>query len=366
MWRYYIGNLYLTTRWYLLMASAAGFFLMSFFLPALFTIAVAIFILAVALTVTDYLILFSHGRTIYAKRVTANRFSLGDENEVKLRLRSTFPFDASLVLIDELPMQFQQRNFQLNTRLKERNRETFTYALKPVLRGEYEFGELLCYVSSPLRLLQRRIHTAESSVVKVYPSFQQLKKYQLLAFSDNRQAGIKKIRRVGHSMEFEKIKSYVQGDDVRTINWKATARTGDIMVNTYTDSRQQQVYCLVDKGRSMKMPFEEMSLLDYSINASLALLNIALLKHDRAGLISFSNTVSDLVPAERRSNQLNSLMEGLYRQQTDFKESDYEGLWHTLHKRVTQRSLLVLFTNLETHAALERQLTYLKKNATRQ
>ena len=85
-------------------------------------------------------------------------------------------------------------------------------------------------------------------------------------------------------MEFEQIKEYVRGDDYRTINWKATAGKSDLMVNNFTDERSQQIYCMINKGRVMKMPFEGMTLLDYAINASLVLSNVALIKHDKAGL----------------------------------------------------------------------------------
>jgi len=166
-------------------------------------------------------------------------------------------------------------------------------------------------------------------------------------------------------MEFEKIKNYVPGDDVRTINWKATARSNGLMVNTFTDTRQQQIYCVIDKGRSMKMPFEGMTLLDYSINAALTLLNIAFLKQDKAGLVTFANETADIILAERRSSQLTRIIETLYMQQTAFKESDYEGLWFTIHKRISQRSLLLLFTNFETYSSLERQLPSLRKIASR-
>lgn len=186
-----------------------------------------------------------------------------------------------------------------------------------------------------------------------------------MAVSNQQYLGIKKVRKLGHSMEFEKIKDYIQGDDVRTINWKATARRNTLMVNTYTDARQQQVYCLIDKGRAMKMPFDEMTLLDYSINASLALLNVALLKQDRAGLITFSNKVNDVIASDKRSGQLNLLLEALYKQQTEFKESDYQSLWTLVHQRVTQRSFFLLFTNFETMAALERQLPFLRHMARR-
>jgi uncharacterized protein (DUF58 family) len=113
----------------------------------------------------------------------------------------------------------------------------------------------------------------------------------------------------------------------------------------------------------MKMPFDGLTLLDYSINAALALLNVALLRQDKAGLLTFANKVNELVPADRRSGQLNLLLEALYKQETAFQESDYEALWFTTHRRITQRAFILLFTNFETMSALERQLPYLRSMA---
>jgi uncharacterized protein (DUF58 family) len=293
------------------------------------------------------------------------RFSIGDDNMVTLSLNNTYPFKIKGILIDELPFQFQVRDFSLPVAIGYRSRQTVTYTLRPLSRGEYGFGYLICFAASPIGLLRRRFKLSGPAEIKVYPAFQQLRKYQLMAASDFTLAGVKKIRRLGHSLEFEKIKDYVQGDDVRTINWKATARSSNIMVNTFTDARQQLIYCLIDKGRNMKMPFGGMTLLDHSINASLALLNVALLKQDKAGLITFSNKVNDVIAADRRSDQLHRILDTLYKQQTEFKESDYEAVWTKVHRGLTQRSLILLFTNFETYSSLERQLPFLKKIAQR-
>src|SRR6185436_2340005 len=102
----------------------------------------------------------------------------------------------------------------------------------------------------------------------------------------------------------------------RTVNWKATARKAQMMVNAYQDEKSQHVYSLIDKGRVMKMPFEGMTLLDYAINASLVIASVALQKHDKAGLITFSNKIGDTVAAERKSAQMNFINEALYHQQT--------------------------------------------------
>ena len=361
----YISDLQVSNRWYIIMAVCAALFFVSFFIPPLFKPALFAVCMMAFFTVADFVLLFLVKGDVKASRIMAPRFSIGDENIVAISLINSFPFKVQGQLIDELPFQFQVRDFNIPITIAPLSRGKTSYSLRPLSRGEFSFGHLLLYASSPLGLLQRRFRLARPEDVKVYPAFAQMKQYQLhlLGSNESKLPGLKKIRRLGHSLEFEKIKDYVSGDDVRTINWKATARSNNLMVNTFTDVRQQQIYCLIDKGRNMKMPFEGMTLLDYSINAALALMNVALMKYDKAGLITFSNKISDVVPADRRNNQIHTLLETLYKQKTEFKESDYEAVWSLVHRRITQRSFILFFTNFETFSSLERQLPFLKKIA---
>ena len=126
-----------------------------------------------------------------------------------------------------------------------------------------------------------------------------LRQYELLAISNRlTDLGIKRIRRVGHNTEFEQIKEYVKGDDYRTINWKASARRHQLMVNVYQDERSQQIFNVIDKGRVMQQAFRGMTLLDYAINASLVLSYVAMHKEDKAGIVTF-NEKFDPSPAGR-------------------------------------------------------------------
>jgi uncharacterized protein (DUF58 family) len=212
--------------------------------------------------------------------------------------------------------------------------------------------------------VKRRYIFPANKTVKVYPSYIQMRRYQLLAASNKLQeAGVKRIRKIGHSMEFEHIKEYVRGDDYRTINWKATARKADLMVNNYTDERSQQIYCLINKGRVMKMPFGGMTLLDHAINASLVLSNVALVKQDKAGLITFAENLDTFLQADKKPTQMNLLLESLYRQNTQFLEPDFEKLFSIIRNRITNRSLLILFTNFEAIESLQREMPALKKIA---
>ena len=135
------------------------------------------------------------------------------------------------------------------------------------------------------------------------------------------------------------------------------------MVNNYTDERSQQIYCIINKGRVMKMPFEGMYLLDYAINASLILSSIALAKQDKAGLITFSENLDAFLQADKKPTQINLILETLYNQKTRFLESDFEKLFSVIRNRITHRSLLVLFTNFESIESLQRELPSLQRIA---
>ena len=312
-------------------------------------------------TVIDLALLFIGNKKVIGIRNTPEKLSNGDENEMTITLNNQFTFPVQLTVIDEIPFQFQERNFEVKRKLKAQDKDNFNYYLRPTKRGEYFFGNLNVYVKSPLQLVSRRFTYDNGKMVPTYPSFIQLRKYDLMAFSNNLfQYGLKKIRRIGHTMEFEQIKEYVQGDDLRTINWKATAKKNQLMVNQFQDEKSQNVYMIIDKGRVMKMPFNGLSLLDYAINATLVLSNVILKKQDKAGMFTFSKKVENRVVAEKRQSQMQQIMENLYNIKTDFFESDFSRLYVDVKKNINQRSLIMLYTNFETVDGLYRQLPYLK------
>jgi uncharacterized protein (DUF58 family) len=239
---------------------------------------------------------------------------------------------------------------------------TVEHQLTPLSRGVYSFGNVNVFVATRLGLVQRRLVFEQAEDVAVYPSIIQMKRYELRAMRQiAHETGIKKMRRIGHSYEFEQIKNYVQGDDYRSINWKASGRRATLMVNQYEDERSQQVYCIVDKSRAMKMPFEGLSLMDYAINTALAISNIILKKQDKAGLLTFSDVVGATLKAERDTSQLRRILETLYREKERPGESNYELLYEAVRRLVGARSLLLLFTNFESSYALERALPILRR-----
>jgi uncharacterized protein (DUF58 family) len=320
-----------------------------------------LFLVLLIFTLLDVLILFAAKKGVNGKRMLPEKFSNGDQNAINISVENYYTFTIFIKIIDEIPGQFQVRNFSIERKLDATSKTELQYELRPTERGEYHFGKLNIYATSVFGLIARRFSFCDDAMVPTYPSFIQLRKYDLMAISNNlHQYGIKKIRRIGHTMEFEQIKEYVLGDDLRTINWKATAKSNQLMVNQFQDEKSQPVYSVIDKGRLMKMPFDGLSLLDYAINAALVISNVAIKKHDKAGIFTFSKKVENMVVAEKRTSQMNMILEGLYNIKTDFFESDFGRLYGDVRRNITHRSLLLLYTNFETLDSLHRQLPYLK------
>lgn len=360
----YIGALYLTNRFYLLMALCIVLFVISFFVPVIFATIQIIFFVFILLVIIDYIFLFAFGKPPAARRIMADRLSNGDENSINIQVKNNMPFTVDMEIIDEMPVQFQKRDWKINYRLTANTQKQIEYKLRPVERGEYEFGRIILYVRSLLGLLTRRHNIEAGETVPVYPSYLQMRKYQLLSQTTiQAEHGNKRMRKIGHSMEFEQIKEYVRGDDVRSVNWKATARKGSLMVNNFTDEKSQQVYCIIDKGRLMKMPFGGLPLLDYAINSTLVLANVCLQKQDKVGLMTFANKMGSLLAADRKPIQRENILQLLYNQQTAFLESDFEMLYMQIRSRIKHRSLIVLYTNFESLSGLNRQLNYLRSIA---
>ena len=309
----------------------------------------------------DYLLLFREKDGVLAQRILPEKLSNGDENPVKVDIKNNYSFKINTKVIDEIPFQFQKRDFLIEKQIESGKNILFQYILEPKERGEYNFGALNIFASSPLGFVSKRFTFQKDAFLPAYPSFIHLRKYELMALQNEfLLGGIKKIRKLGHTMEFEQIKEYVPGDDVRTINWKATSKTNRLMVNQFQDEKAQRVFMLIDKGRTMKMPFKELSLLDYSINATMALSHIILKKGDRAGMMTFSKKTENKVAADNKSGQLRKISESLYNIKTDFFESDFNRLYQDVKYSLNQRSLVLLFTNFETLDALNRQMKYLR------
>ncbi len=358
----FIKSIYLNNRFFLYIIINILILILGYFFDVFFAIGKISILIFFALIFLDFLLIYNNSKKVLiAVRDTPKRLSNGDDNQIKLSVLSNFTIPIDIKVIDEIPHQFQVRDFEIIDKLKPKQEKNYQYNLHPVVRGEYSYGKLNVFVKTKLGFISKRFIFSENAQVPVYPSFITMRKYELLAISNKlSEAGIKKIRRISNNREFEEIREYVKGDDFKTINWKATARRMRFMVNQYQDEKSQQVYSIIDMGRTMKMPFDGMSLLDYAINASLVISKIAILKKDKAGILTFSKNIHNVVAANRKSSQMEVILQTLYKQETNFLEANYELLYTTVRRKITKRSLLLLYTNFEGMNSLQRQLEYFR------
>lgn len=362
----FFKNLYFDSRFFVVFALLVFLFILGYFSALLLVIAKVSFIAFMVALALDFIVMYRRKKPVFARRETPEKLSNGDQNELKIFIENFYNFPVKITVVDEIPFQFQVRDFKHCIHVPAGGSQAINYFLRPVKRGEYSFGALNIFTCGPIGFVKRRFVFDQGKVVPVYPSFIQMNKYELLAISNSlKEGGIKMLRKIGHSLEFEKIREYVNGDDYRSINWKATARKSEFMVNQFQDEKSQQVFCVIDKGRTMQTPFEGLSLLDYAINASLVISNIALNKQDKAGLITFADKLGVMLPADKKRLQLKHIMEILYNQKTKYLESDFEKLYVQVQRKIHHRALLFLFTNFGSLSSLYRQLPYLKKMARR-
>ncbi len=356
-----IASFFISNRAFYILGGIAVLFLLGHFISFAYTIAsLALFGLCL-LVLVDTILLYASKNTITGSRILPEKLSNGDVNKVSLEIQNSFKIPLRLAIIEELPFQFGNIKNTYSIAFQEAGKKTIRYNIKPTKRGEYHFGNTNLYTNSLLGLVTRKYIVCQAETIRCYPSFVRFNEFNIKAVAKNSALqGSRKIRRLGNSLEFEQIKEYVAGDDIRSLNWKASAKKNQLMVNQYVDEKSQPIYTIIDKGRTMQMPFEGLSLLDYAINATLAISNVALRKQDRAGMLSFSRKVEDVIVAEQRNSQMHMISETLYNVNTDFAESDFSKLYATVKRKIPNRSLFILFTNFETMDGLHRQLPYLR------
>jgi uncharacterized protein (DUF58 family) len=362
--RSFFKNIFLTPRFIWACGFLVAMFALSFAWQPLFVIAQVGLAALVVLFIFNCFQLFHPWQKFELKRTLPKVGSLGDMQKVQLNFNFQCPVEFTYTVVDELPEQLQIRNFEIRGKGKGREQQVLQYKIQPQERGTFAFGDLHLFVEVWPFWVMRRHTTPASAAMAVYPSIIQMKQYALFAPPRlNKYLGIKKVRRIGHSYEFEQIKNYVSGDDYRSINWKSTSRFNDLMVNQFQDEKSQAVYCLIDKSRLMRLPFDGLKLLDYSINAALVISNIALNKNDKAGLITFREEVDTVLRAEHGQTQLRRIYESLYREAESAGEAHFEKLYATVRRAIPNRSLLFLFTNMESLSTASRRLPLLKKLA---
>ena len=312
------------------------------------------------LLLVDLLFLFVVVKPVKYVKHYQEKLSLGDQNPIKISLTNVGKARIWVTVYEGFPMDMQARNTHYDASLIPLESIEITYDYIPKKRGVYTFTDTYIFTKSIFGLLARRTIYPHQVPVHVYPSILQMKRFEQMLFQQNKlQTGIRRVRKIGMSREFEQIRTYVPGDEIKSINWKATSRKNELMVNQYQEEKSQNVYCIIDKGRIMQMESLGLTMLDYAINSTLVLSNICLHKSDKIGLFTFSDKLGTTLPASNKRNQLKKILDQLYAQKTTFQDSNFELLQQHISDKVRTRSLLLLFTNFENPFTLQRSLPYL-------
>lgn len=352
----YIGSLF-----FYVFFGAVILMALSFVWPIMMIVGLIVVLSLLLLTFVDLFLVLSI-KGVVVNRELSQRFDLNEKHIIKLNVENNSPQPVFLRIFEYAPVEVQARNLYFNLQLLPGSKKELSYTFTPKNRGVFSFGDIHFYLRSILNLVQRKVIVQLAEEISVYPSITAMKKMEFEVFTHQSPSqGIKKVRRIGHNSEFEQIKNYVQGDEVKTINWKATSKRHELMVNQYQAEKSQAIYAVIDKSRSMKQDFDGMTLLDYAINSTLVFANIALKKGDKFGLISFSDKIDSLLAADSKVTHLRKVLDLLYNEKTSFLESNYEFLYQVLRKKVTSRATFILYTNFETEVAMRRVLPVLRQ-----
>jgi uncharacterized protein (DUF58 family) len=272
--------------------------------------------------------------------------ALGVRSEVRLRVANAAGVRLRLELHDHHPATFEAEGLPQRLELERSQWRELAYQVRPVARGETQFEAAEVRIYSPLRLWLITRRTGEKSTVRVYPNFQALAKYTLLA-TDNRlsQIGVLQVRRRGEGMEFHQLREYRQGDAQRAIDWKATSRTARLIAREYEEEKDQRVLLVIDCGRRMASKDDELSHFDHALNAALLLAHVALRQGDAVGMMTMAG-VNRYSEPRKSVAAVHAILNRVYDIEPTLAVPDYHLAARDVMKQLRRRSLVIVLTNL--------------------
>jgi uncharacterized protein (DUF58 family) len=293
------------------------------------------------------------------ERRVGPRLALGEREPVTIVGHNALPRAVRIEVRDEPPEEIPTQERLVALSLVPRGRGQGTYWVTPSARGDYSFAGLTARVSGPLGLIQRQWRHLAPTRVQVYPNFRQAARMELLARRSHlTRTGLHTLRRRGEGRTFESLRDYVQGDDTRHMDWKATARRRRPIVREYEVERHQNILLMLDAGRMMTAEVGGLTKLDCAVNASLLVAHAALTHGDKVGLLVFGEEVLAYLPPRTGKHHVGRALEMLYRIQPSLVEPDYAAAFRYLAARRLQRALILVFTDLVDARASNRLLRH--------
>jgi uncharacterized protein (DUF58 family) len=281
-------------------------------------------------------------------REFSGRLAVGAESEVRVNVQNNTPQGLALIIKDEYPPQMALTGLRNgNVRLKAQSAAALVYGLTPPKRGRFEFGQVAVRFLSRLGLVWCEVKVGNPVTVKVYPNMRRAREAELKALgARSLVAAHRKTSWRGEGREFESLREYVRGDELRHISWTATARRGKLTTRQYQIERDQTILIALDAGRLMTARIERETKLDSAVHAALALMSAAARAGDNAGLLVFGRKIKSYLPPSRGRDHLDAALEALYSVEPEMIEPSYARALEFIAANSKRRALVVLLTDL--------------------
>lgn len=335
-------------RFYILLALGLIPLSLSWGYPVLRSVVLAFDILLILLALIDWFMSRKLPAELTLTRSFSRRFAIGDETEVHLHLENKTPRDFTVILKDEFPPELKlsgEREGKFT--IEAQTSAEMIYGLTPPKRGNYRFGNTAVRYLSRFGLIwcQGNLGAAES--IKVYPNMRRAREAELKALGAASYLAVQRraVRR-GEGREFESMRDYVRGDELRHISWTATARRSKLITRQYQIERDQTIVIAIDAGRLMTGRIADESKFDKAIHASLALMSMAARGGDHAGIVVFGRKVKKFLPPKRGVEHFDAVLEALHDLEPELIEPSYAKAFQFISANLKKRALVVILTDL--------------------
>jgi uncharacterized protein (DUF58 family) len=290
------------------------------------------------------------------------RFAVGAQTEVHINVYNEQPHALALIVKDEFPPQMKLHGLrQAHMRIEGQTSAALIYGLTPPKRGRFVFGQIVVRYLSRLNLCWCEMRVGEPTSVKVYPNMRRAREAELKALgARSLVSSHRKTSWRGEGREFESLRDYVRGDELRHISWTATARRGKLTTRQYQIERDQTILIAIDGGRLMTARIDQETKLDSAVHAALALMSAAARAGDNAGLLVFGRKIKSFLPPGRGHDHMDAALEALYAVEPEMIEPSYSHAFEYIAANSKRRSLVILITDLVDEEGSKELLTSLR------
>jgi uncharacterized protein (DUF58 family) len=349
-------------RFYLLIAAGLLPLSLAWNFPGLTYAVFILDTLLIAAAVTDYFLSRKLLDEVGFRREFDKRFAIGDATRVSVMVDNDSPQRLRLKIKDEYPPDMLlQETRETDVTLGPFATAEFFYHIKPNKRGSYEFGRIAVRYLSRFGLVWCQASIGEPQRVKVYPNMRRAREMELKALGARSFLAIQRraVRR-GEGREFESMRDYVRGDELRHISWTATARRSKLTTRQYQIERDQTVIIALDAGRLMTGRIGDETKFDTAIHASLALMSACARAGDNCGLVVFGRRVRKYLPPKRGIEHIDAVLEALYDLEPELIEPSYARGFQFIASNLKKRSFVVILTDLVDKDSSKELITSLR------